>query len=95
VDETPTFRRKLYIGRGLRCAIYIISSLGFQASEYFLPMSVRPGVCIRRIGQQRLNRISCNLLALQHICCFYYVTVFSRRGHSLLPPVRQEVVSVQ
>jgi hypothetical protein len=39
--RTQTFRRKLYIGRGLRCAIYIILSLGFQASEYFcLPMSV-------------------------------------------------------
>jgi len=30
-----TFRRKLYIGRGLRCAIYIILSLSIQASEYF------------------------------------------------------------
>jgi hypothetical protein len=55
---TLTFQRKLYIGRELRCAIYIILSLGFQASEYFLPMSVRPGVCFRGIGRERLNRIS-------------------------------------
>ena len=32
--RTPTFRRKLYIGREIRCATYIILSLGFQASEY-------------------------------------------------------------
>jgi len=31
--QTPTFRRKLYIGRGLRCAIYIILSLSFKASQ--------------------------------------------------------------
>ena len=31
ISPSPT---KLYIDRGLRCAIYIILSLGFQASEY-------------------------------------------------------------
>jgi hypothetical protein len=63
---------------------------------FFYPcLSVRPGVCFHGIGRGRLNRISCNLVALQHIWCFHYVPAFTRRGHSILPSVRQEVVSVE
>jgi hypothetical protein len=53
------YRRKLYIGRGLHCAIYIILSLGFSdAGIFFLPMSVRPRVCFRGTGRELVNRIS-------------------------------------
>ena len=64
MGRTLTFRRKLYFVRGLCCAIYIILSLGFQVSEYFVTrMSVRPVVCLRGIGPERLNRISRNLVS--------------------------------
>ena len=56
--RTPSFQQKLYIGQGLRCVIYIVLSLGFQASEYFLIMYVRPRVCFIVIGRERLKRIS-------------------------------------
>ena len=57
---------------------------------------VRPGVCVRGIGRERLNRISWNLVAPQHICCFYYAPAFRRKGHCILQSVhRKEVVSVQ
>jgi len=48
-----------------------------------------------RIDRERLYRISWKLVALQHIFCAYYVPSFRRRGHSILPSVCQEVVSVQ
>jgi hypothetical protein len=48
-----------------------------------------------RKDRERLYRISWKLDALQYIFCFYYVPSFRRRGHSILPSVRQEVVSVQ
>jgi hypothetical protein len=39
-------------------------------------LSVRTRVCSYGIGPERFNRISWNLVALQHICCFYYVPAF-------------------
>ena len=78
------------------CNLYYFNPRFSGVGIFFYPcLSVRPGVCFHGIGRERLNRISWNLVALQHICCFYYVTAFRRWGHSILPSVRQEVVSVQ
>jgi hypothetical protein len=56
VEPYAHYRRKLYIGLGLHCAIYIILSLGFSgAGIFFLPMSVRPGVCFRGIGRESVE----------------------------------------
>jgi hypothetical protein len=43
---------------------------------FYQCLSVRTRVCFHGIGRERLNRISWNLVALQHICCFYYVPAF-------------------
>ena len=62
----------MYTGRELRCAIYIILSLelGFQTSEYYLPMSVRPGGCFRGIGrQQNQLKISYTATYLLFLLC--------------------------
>jgi hypothetical protein len=48
---------------------------------FYQCLSVRTRVYFHGIGRECLNRISWNLVALQHICCFYYVpAVFWRKS---------------
>jgi hypothetical protein len=68
----------VYWSRVTLCNLYYSIPRFSGVGIFFLPMSVRPGVCFRRIGRERLNRNSWNLVALQHMCCLYYVSDFRR-----------------